>query len=136
MNIIRQSMHVIPSWKSLADEKTLKKGAPNEYVVFATSGYISSPFDPGCFTATATIGQRDENGRLFQNGLHSRHFCPRKFTVTAKGARLQIRVLHSLTAGLNDGTIAPGFVLMKVSSLGDWNDICNLLKVSGGASNA
>ena len=119
-------MNIISSWDSLT-----ANGTPDEYVVFATCGAVSSPFDDEVLTATATIGQRDKGGWLFQNRLHSRHFCPRKFTITAKDVRFQIRVLHFLTAGLNNGTIAPDFIPRKVSSVRAWADVCNLLKVSG-----
>lgn len=80
-------MNIIPSWDGLVERKAIKVGKPDEYVVFATSGQILSPFDDEVLTATATIGQRDKAGRLFQNRIHSRHFCPRKFTVTAEGCR-------------------------------------------------
>ena len=63
-------------------------------------------------------------------------FCPRKFTVTAKDARIQIRVLHFLTSGLNDGTIAPGLIPRAVSSVRAWNDIREGWAKTGGAVSA
>lgn len=129
-------MNYIPGWDDLLKQRAIEKGTPDQYVVFATGGYIISPFDDESLTATATIGQRDKSGYLSQTRFCSPHFFPRKFTVTVKDVRVQIQILRSLTAALNDGTIAPGNIPRAVSSVRAWDAICDLLKTSGGAIDA
>ena len=120
----------IPGWDSLKENRWLKNDQPNQYVLYSVSGEILSVFDDECLTATATIGQRDGEGRLFQNSLHSRHFAPRKFTILAQDSAAQIQSLHQLIEGLNAGTIDPEHIPGKVSSARKWASIVALLKVS------
>ena len=120
----------IIGWDSLKENRWLKNDQPNQYVLYSVSGEIRSVFDDECSTATATIGKRDEKGRLFQNSLHSRHFVPRKFTVTQQDAVTQIQSLHQLIEGLNGRWIDPDSIPRKVSSAKAWASIVTMLKVS------
>ena len=120
----------IPGWDSLKENRWLKNDQPNQYVLYSVSGEILGVFDDECLTATATIGQRDPNGRLFQNSLHSRHFAPRKFTIAAQDATAQIQSLHQLIEALNGRWIDPDDIPRKVSSTKAWASIVALLEVS------
>ena len=126
----------IPSWECLKNERTIENGEPWQYVTFATSGYIRAVFDDESLTAIATIGQRNGIGRLFQNSLHSRHFSPRKFTITVKDAAAQIRLLNQLVTGLNDGTIDPESIPTKISNVRGWDAIRTMFECSVGPIDA
>ena len=121
----------IPDWECLTSSKSIKNGKPSQYVMFATSGYIRAVFDVGCFTATATIGQRDPSGRLFQGWTQQHpHFVPRKFTITAGHAVAQIRSLNQLVEELNNGSIDPEHIPGKVNSVSKWAVLLKLLEGS------
>ena len=129
-------LNTIPGWECLKNERAIENGEPWQYVAFATSGYIRAVFDDEALSAMATIGQRNGIGRLFQSSLHSRHFSPRKCTITVKDAAFQIPLLHQLIAGLNDGTIDPESIPKTVSSARAWDAIRTMLECSVGPIDA
>lgn len=124
-------------WECLENGKAIKSGKPWQYVAFTKSMDIHPVFGDGCKTAIATIGQRDGEGRLYQSWTEQHpHFVPRKFTITAKHAGTQIRWIYQLVTGLNDGTIDPESIPVKVCSVRAWNAIRTMLECSVGPIDA
>ena len=126
----------IPCWECLENERVIGNGAPDQYVLFAVTMDIRSPFDDGCKSAIATIGQRDRSGRLYQARWYNRHFAPRKFTIKSKHSGVQIRLLHQLVTGLNDGTIDPESIPTKICNARAWDAIRTMLECSVGPIDA
>ena len=126
----------IPGWECLKKNVLIGNGAPDQYVLFAVAMDIRSPFDDGCKSAIATIGQRDRSGRLYQARWYNPHFTPRKFTITAKHAGAQIRWIYQIVTGLNDGTIDPENIPTKISNVRAWDAIRTMLECSVGPIDA
>jgi hypothetical protein len=87
---------IIRSWES----QSPKKGTPGEYILFAL-GDIT--IDDDQKTATATIGQRSDTGRLYQRTPSDRSLYYHKFTIDMAQASIQIPALLTLVDRMNSG---------------------------------
>lgn len=85
---------IINSWESQR-----KDGTPGEFVLF---GLFTIHFtDRGAGSATATIGQRTQDGRLYQKAPADQLLYWRKFVITREESHIQIPALHKLTGLFN-----------------------------------
>ena len=126
----------IPGWDLLMRINAVKFGELYGYVAYSMSKDIRTPFYDPSKSAIVTIAQRNSFGRLCQKSLYNPHFTPRKFTITAKHAGVQIRWIYQLISGLNDGTIDPDSIPTKVSNVRAWDAIRTMLECSVGPIDA
>ena len=89
---------IINSWESQR-----KPGTPGEFVLFALFHIVLADrgFNSQWNTATATIGQRTETGRLYQKAPKDQLLYYRKFIISREEAHRQIPALIQLVAAFN-----------------------------------
>jgi hypothetical protein len=92
---------IINSWESQR-----KPGNPGEFVLFGLFAITSADRGYEWGTATATIGQRTKDGRLYQKipsykKEATKHLYYRKFVISREQAHIQIPALIKLAAAFN-----------------------------------
>lgn len=90
------SSTIINSWESQR-----KPGTPREFVLFSLGTITTTDRGYEWNTATATIGQRTKDGRLYQKAPKDQLLYHRKFIIWRERAHIQIPALIQLVAALN-----------------------------------